>query len=55
MQLKRHSLEAEFTSLTAFGQAHAKVTIEDHEYNLVCPDLYPGDLLKELTKIKKNF
>jgi len=57
MQLKKGTLlEVEFTSLTAFGQAHAKVTIEDHEYNLVCPDLYPGDFAQvELTKIKKNF
>ena len=57
MQLKKGTrLELEFTSLTTFGQAHAKVTIEDHEYNLVCPDLYPGDVAEvELTKIKKNF
>ena len=57
MQLKKGTvIKATFTSLTSFAQAHAKVEIEGHEYNLVCTDLYPGDTaLVSLTKIKKNF
>jgi len=57
MQLKKGTkFQVQFTSLTAFGQAHAKIEIEDQEFNIVCPDLYPGDLAEvELVKIKKNF
>ena len=57
MQLKKGTiLKAEFSSLTSFGQAHTKVEIDGTEYNLVCTDLYPGDIANvKLTKIKKNF
>ena len=57
MQLQKGTvIKAHFTSLTSFAQAHAKVEIEGESYNLVCPDLYPGDIAEvALTKIKKNF